>query len=447
MKFTRLLFTLIGFAAFLWSGAIQIVSAQSPGPEAVVRAVMFYSPTCGHCHHVINEVLPPLFEKYGSRLSIIGIDVTQPEGDRLFMEALQKFRLDSAGVPFLVIGDKYLMGSVDIPEQLPGLVELYLSQGGIDFPEIPGLREILSEVQTTEPTTSVPPTQEGVSPDTVTPTQTKPAEIQNSPTPALTVDIPNSPPPTPSLVIDTPAPPPSATSFETLPVTTTGEAPSTGLSMTSIDPTPGLNLRLGSEQKESMRTKFSRDPIGNSLAVIVLVLMLASLLWIALYFRQAPSKETPNDWGWVIPILSLIGMAVAGYLAYIETQQVTAVCGPVGDCNTVQQSEYARLMGVIPVGVIGVLGYGVILICWFIRQFSNRKLANLASITLLGVTAFGTLFSIYLTFLEPFVIGATCAWCLTSALIMTILMLLSLAPARIAVNQMRNGDKRAQTLN
>ncbi len=447
MKFTRLLFTLIGFAAFLWSGAIQIVSAQSPGPESVVRAVMFFSPTCGHCHHVINEVLPPLFEKYGSRLSIIGIDVTQPEGDRLFMEALQKFRLDSAGVPFLVIGDKYLMGSVDIPEQLPGLVELYLSQGGIDFPEIPGLREILSEVQTTEPTTSVPPTQEGVSPDTVTPTQTKPAEIQNSPTPALTVDIPNSPPPTPSLVIDTPAPPPSATSFETLPVTTTGEAPSTGLSMTSIDPTPGLNLRLGSEQKESMRTKFSRDPIGNSLAVIVLVLMLASLLWIALYFRQAPSKETPNDWGWVIPILSLIGMAVAGYLAYIETQQVTAVCGPVGDCNTVQQSEYARLMGVIPVGVIGVLGYGVILICWFIRQFSNRKLANLASITLLGVTAFGTLFSIYLTFLEPFVIGATCAWCLTSALIMTILMLLSLAPARIAVNQMRNGDKRAQTLN
>jgi uncharacterized membrane protein len=42
------------------------------------------------------------------------------------------------------------------------------------------------------------------------------------------------------------------------------------------------------------------------------------------------------------------------------------------------------------------------------------------------------LFSIYLTFLEPFVIGATCAWCLTSALIMT-LLLWAAAPEAAAV--------------
>ena len=40
------------------------------------------------------------------------------------------------------------------------------------------------------------------------------------------------------------------------------------------------------------------------------------------------------------------------------------------------------------------------------------------------MTAGGVLFSIYLTFLEPFVIGATCAWCLSSAVIMTLLLLL-----------------------
>ncbi|NQV07202.1 hypothetical protein HQ535_11680 [bacterium] len=37
----------------------------------------------------------------------------------------------------------------------------------------------------------------------------------------------------------------------------------------------------------------------------------------------------------------------------------------------------------------------------------------------------GTAFSIYLTFLEPFVIGATCAWCLTSALVVTGLLWLT----------------------
>jgi len=46
-----------------------------------------------------------------------------------------------------------------------------------------------------------------------------------------------------------------------------------------------------------------------------------------------------------------------------------------------------------------------------------------------GLAAGGTLFSIYLTFLEPFVIGATCAWCLTSAIIMTALLWLTAGPA------------------
>jgi uncharacterized membrane protein len=51
------------------------------------------------------------------------------------------------------------------------------------------------------------------------------------------------------------------------------------------------------------------------------------------------------------------------------------------------------------------------------------------------MTAIGTIFSIYLTFLEPFVIGATCAWCLTSAIIMTILMLLTVSPAKAAFSE------------
>jgi uncharacterized membrane protein len=37
----------------------------------------------------------------------------------------------------------------------------------------------------------------------------------------------------------------------------------------------------------------------------------------------------------------------------------------------------------------------------------------------------GVAFSVYLTFLEPFVIGATCAWCITSALLMTALLIMT----------------------
>lgn len=49
----------------------------------------------------------------------------------------------------------------------------------------------------------------------------------------------------------------------------------------------------------------------------------------------------------------------------------------------------------------------------------------------------GTLFSVYLTFLEPFVIGATCAWRITSAIMITIVMLLSIRPAKVAMESLR----------
>jgi uncharacterized membrane protein len=52
------------------------------------------------------------------------------------------------------------------------------------------------------------------------------------------------------------------------------------------------------------------------------------------------------------------------------------------------------------------------------------------------MTVAGTMFSIYLTFLEPFVIGATCAWCLTSAVLMTLLMLFSVKQGKYALDRL-----------
>ena len=55
------------------------------------------------------------------------------------------------------------------------------------------------------------------------------------------------------------------------------------------------------------------------------------------------------------------------------------------------------------------------------EQGSLRSNAWVATgLWLLGMS--GTLFSIYLTVLEPFVIGATCMSCVTSAVLMTLLL-------------------------
>lgn len=104
----------------------------------VVRAILFYSPTCPHCHQVMNEDLPPLERKYGKQLQILEVDTSTPEGEELFYATLAHFQIDSAGVPLMVVGDIVLRGSAEIPQYLPTMIEYGLEQGGVDWPPIPG---------------------------------------------------------------------------------------------------------------------------------------------------------------------------------------------------------------------------------------------------------------------------------------------------------------------
>jgi len=171
--------------------------------------------------------------------------------------------------------------------------------------------------------------------------------------------------------------------------------------------------------------RLERDPLGNGLSIAVLVAMLFAVIHVIDALARGRQLRFPRWGSWAIPALILVGLGVAGYLTYIEISHVTAVCGPVGDCNAVQQSQYARLFGWLPVGLLGVIGYVLIGLAWSIASSGRGRPAGLAGWALVGLTLIGTLFSMYLTFLEPFVIGATCAWCLTSAVILTLLMLLS----------------------
>jgi len=332
------------------------VGTQTPAP--VVRAVLFYSPTCPHCQYVLIEVLPPLVRKYGSQLQIVGIDVLQPGGQALYQAAVARFNIERLGVPTLIVGEDVLFGSVDIPEKFPGSIEKYLARGGVDWPDIPGLAGALGTPQ-----------------PAVTPTSTPP---------------PITPTPTPI-------------------------------------PGPLDNL--------------ARDPTGNGLAVAVLVGMLIAAVYAIFYFLRTPGAPLTALRAWAVPALCLIGIGVAGYLAHIEMTHSVAFCGPVGDCNAVQQSEYTRLFGLIPISLLGVIGYLAIMIAWAAGRHGRGRLADLAALALLAMTAFGTLFSIYLTFLEPFVIGATCAWCLTSSILMTVLLLLSVPSGKLAFTRLNLSSK------
>jgi uncharacterized membrane protein len=121
------------------------------------------------------------------------------------------------------------------------------------------------------------------------------------------------------------------------------------------------------------------------------------------------------------------------YLSYVETTGAEAICGPVGDCNSVQESEYALLFGILPIAVLGLVGYVAILAAYVVGRVADGVASDYADAATFLMAVFGLVFSTYLTFLEPFVIGATCAWCLTSAVCMIGVTLLSAGPGWTAL--------------
>ncbi len=221
------------------------------------------------------------------------------------------------------------------------------------------------------------------------------------------------------------------------------------LAATAPTQVPSTLVTTANSSQPLFFQKFMRDPLANSIAVIVLIGMIASLVALAYRFLNPPEEadvsqsqaKPPAKWrDWVVPVLSLLGLVVAGYLTYVELSHSTAICGPVGNCNSVQTSKYATLWGFLPVGVFGMIGYIAIAISWFVHQFTSDAFKTYSSLVIWGMALLGVLFSIYLTFLEPFVIGATCAWCISSAIIITLLLWSTTGLAIQASSELSGGE-------
>jgi uncharacterized membrane protein len=339
--------------AVIWGGFPDVKSAAAKGP-VVVHAVLFYSPTCSHCAKLEREVLPTLQEKYGNKLAIVRVNVISAAGSAIYEKALDRFKVpeDRIRVPALIVGEAFLVGTVEIPEKFPSLIKSALSKGGLNWPDLPGLDEQF-------------------------------------------------------------------------------------VAQRSIHPE---NLSTW----QFMAYKFKQDPLANGIAVMVLVIMAISLIaavGITLSFVKAPKVLTAFP-GWIIPPLAVIGLTIAVYLSYVEVSETNAFCGPVGNCNAVQNSPYAKLFGILPIAVMGMGGYIAILAAWFFQQFGPAPLKRQARLILWGLSIFSVLFSSYLTFLEPFVIGATCAFCLASAVVLTMILCSSILPARKALRKMMNHSRK-----
>ena len=113
----------------------------------------------------------------------------------------------------------------------------------------------------------------------------------------------------------------------------------------------------------------------------------------------------------VLLVLAVLGVLISAYLTWTHFAGLTPVCTGSGEgCQTVQSSRYASVLG-IPVALLGLIAYGGLIFSTALWRETGIYLGLLISLV-------GTLFSAYLTYLEIFVIGALCQWCLASAAIM-----------------------------
>jgi len=138
----------------------------------------------------------------------------------------------------------------------------------------------------------------------------------------------------------------------------------------------------------------------------------------------------------LLALMAMAGVAIAAYLTMYKTGVIGQLVCSVGSCETVNTSKWSTFLG-LPVAAWG-LGFYLLLLGVTLVGVQERWSASLAlSRVLLGLTVWGVVFSAWLTYLELFVIHAICVWCVTSAVLVTVMSVVSLLEYREQVAAQR----------
>ncbi len=366
-----------------------------------VQVVLFHSPTCPHCHDIIDNFLPTILPRYGEQIEMIYVNVSNQGGAMAMYDACNALSVPEArcgGVPAMVVNDVYMVGAAEIPARMETLVTQNLAVGGSNLSKLPMLWEAMAAQGMTGATTAAAET-----PALATPGERFASDVLGNST-AVVVLL--------ALVVS---------------LALVGYAVSTSAPLLNgLVPQMVTAVALA-----AAIAVIGGVAMGGGGFPAILAALVAGFLAVALMIvARSPNPQR------AIPMILVAGLGVAAYLSYIETGTAEAVCGVMGDCNAVQASPYAKVAG-IPVGVIGLVGYVLLFVAWGVGRFQSSQAATLGRASLLVMALLGVAASAYLTFLEPFVIGAVCAWCITSALTMLAVLWLSAPAGRTALQSLR----------
>ena len=139
--------------------------------------------------------------------------------------------------------------------------------------------------------------------------------------------------------------------------------------------------------------------------------------------RKATPQQTPANGpalNWPVLVLSLIGLALAGYLTGLSwSGRNAAFCEAGADCHLVLNSRWSELLGV-PTSLWGFFIYAALIVTCFAKRLDTRwKWAVLLS-------TIGFVYSAYLTTISVTQLEAACPYCLTSLGLLTVILIITL---------------------
>lgn len=128
----------------------------------------------------------------------------------------------------------------------------------------------------------------------------------------------------------------------------------------------------------------------------------------------------------IMMVLSIIGLVDSLYLYIIKITNNKNLClQGIGDCWSVNISRFSEIAGV-PISLLGAGAYLTLIILIFLEGRYSFFEQN-SPLLIFGITLFGVIYSLYLTYIEIYVIKAICPFCVISAVVMVFLFALAIS--------------------
>jgi len=106
----KLLKNLFVLGFIVLCGVFTLDSKTAVGGENKVEMILFYSPTCPHCHHALEFLDKNIVPKYKD-LTITKYNASTKVGANYYFHYAKKLGIDEVGpVPLAIFGDKYELG-------------------------------------------------------------------------------------------------------------------------------------------------------------------------------------------------------------------------------------------------------------------------------------------------------------------------------------------------